>query len=101
MELARSTSNWAILFNDDIQWTYNSHQGKNLIQVAVHEVGHVLGLTHVNQSDSIMYPVYVNFDPNDSNFRVVIDNQSRHTATSIHGKLICLSLKGKVLFILL
>ncbi|XP_071792961.1 uncharacterized protein [Asterias amurensis] len=85
VELARSTSNWAILFNDDIQWTYNSHQGKNLIQVAVHEVGHVLGLTHMNQSDSIMYPVYVNFDPNDSNFRVVIDNQSRHTATSIHG----------------
>ncbi|XP_022080549.1 matrix metalloproteinase-21-like [Acanthaster planci] len=87
-ELARTTrtaTNEAIHFNDDVQWTYNSHQGKNLIKVAVHEIGHVLGLFHSDIEQSIMYPVYIPFESTDSNFRVSIDNESLTRAQAIHG----------------
>ncbi|XP_038070654.1 matrix metalloproteinase-21-like [Patiria miniata] len=87
-ELARTTrtaTHQAIHFNDDVQWTYNSLQGKNLIKVAVHEIGHVLGLSHSDSTESIMYPIYVPFDSSDSNFRVSIDSESLSSAQTIHG----------------
>ncbi|ESO08179.1 hypothetical protein HELRODRAFT_169917 [Helobdella robusta] len=30
----------------------------HLLKVAVHEVGHVLGLSHIEYEDSVMYPIY-------------------------------------------
>ena len=83
--LARSQNRHSIQFNDDIQWTYNSQQGKNLIKVAVHEIGHVLGLSHSEDSDSIMYAIYMPFPTTESNFRVNIDDESLEWAQHIHG----------------
>jgi len=31
-----------------------------MLQVAVHEIGHVLGLLHNEHDHSIMYPIYIN-----------------------------------------
>lgn len=34
------------------------HSGSNLYSVAVHEIGHALGLEHVLDQQSIMYPIH-------------------------------------------
>ena len=36
----------------------NDNQGTNLLSVAIHELGHSLGLMHSNVEESVMYPVY-------------------------------------------
>ncbi|XP_059799936.1 matrix metalloproteinase-21-like [Hypanus sabinus] len=58
-EVAHSWQNGAIHFDDDEHFTAaNSNQGINLLRVAVHEVGHVLGLPHTLIRGSVMQPNY-------------------------------------------
>ena len=46
-------------FDADENWTdQETPPGHNLLVVAVHEMGHCLGLTHSQSADSIMYPTY-------------------------------------------
>jgi len=45
-------------FDDDEQFTLGSPNGKNLLWVAVHEIGHSIGLEHSNVRESIMFPWY-------------------------------------------
>ncbi|XP_027703043.1 matrix metalloproteinase-26 [Vombatus ursinus] len=52
----------AVHFDSDEEWSY-SEEGTNLFLVAVHEIGHVLGLRHSQDSDSIMFPNYEYQDP--------------------------------------
>ncbi|XP_063603788.1 uncharacterized protein LOC134779485 [Penaeus indicus] len=53
-----------IHMDDDEHFTLDSDHGTNLLKVAVHEIGHVLGLDHVLRNYSIMYAVYEKVLPN-------------------------------------
>ncbi|KAK6487353.1 matrix metalloproteinase-21-like [Huso huso] len=57
-----------IHFDDDEHFTApNSDNGISLLKVAVHEIGHVLGLPHIYRTGSIMQPSYI---PQDSDFEI-------------------------------
>ncbi|XP_053574750.1 matrix metalloproteinase-21 [Bombina bombina] len=49
-----------IHFDDDEHFTAStSEQGISLLKVAVHEIGHALGLPHINHLGSVMQPNYI------------------------------------------
>ncbi|XP_034050391.1 matrix metallopeptidase-21 [Thalassophryne amazonica] len=57
-----------IHFDDDEHFTGpNTGSGISLLKVAVHEIGHVLGLPHIYRPGSIMQPSYL---PQESNFEM-------------------------------
>ncbi|XP_017400261.1 macrophage metalloelastase [Cebus imitator] len=67
-------------FDEDEFWTINS-KGTNLFLVAVHEIGHSLGLGHSNDPNAIMFPTYKYVDV--STFRLSADDI--HGIQSLYG----------------
>jgi len=53
----------------------------NLYQVAVHEIGHALGLPHSEDKNSVMSPFYREYNPN---FR--LSYSDIETVHAIYGK---------------
>lgn len=50
-------------FDASEKWTINSYRGTNLFQVAAHEFGHSLGLSHSDVREALMAPFYRGYDP--------------------------------------
>ncbi|KAG8435488.1 hypothetical protein GDO86_013427 [Hymenochirus boettgeri] len=70
-----------IHFDDDEHFTApSSEYGISLLKVAVHEIGHVLGLSHIYSTESIMQPNYI---PQDSGFE--LDWSDRKAIQSLYG----------------
>ena len=51
-------------FDDEEKWTKNEYRGTNMFQVAAHEFGHSLGLSHSDVRSALMAPFYKGWDPN-------------------------------------
>lgn len=45
------------------EWTINTYRGTNLFQVAAHEFGHSLGLSHSDVRTALMAPFYRGYEP--------------------------------------
>ncbi|KAL1513726.1 hypothetical protein ABEB36_003098 [Hypothenemus hampei] len=50
-------------FDASEAWSINSYRGTNLFQVAAHEFGHSLGLSHSDVRSALMAPFYRGYDP--------------------------------------
>ncbi|XP_056285567.1 matrix metallopeptidase-21 isoform X2 [Pseudoliparis swirei] len=70
-----------IHFDDDEHFTGpNAGSGISLLKVAVHEIGHVLGLPHIYRAGSIMQPSYL---PQESRFEM--DWMDRKAIQHLYG----------------
>nr|XP_014271579.2 collagenase 3-like [Halyomorpha halys] len=67
-------------FDDSEHWTVDSYRGTNLFQVAVHEFGHSLGLSHSEKKSAVMYPTH-RYKPN---FK--LDDDDIAGIQSLYGK---------------
>ncbi|CAF3933084.1 unnamed protein product [Rotaria sp. Silwood2] len=73
-----------IHFDDDEYFTddyTNKNDQYTLRLVAAHEIGHALGLSHSFEENSLMFPVYQQFDSNYS-----ISNDDKEGIQSLYGK---------------
>uniref|UniRef100_A0A8B9HCX0 Matrix metallopeptidase 21 n=1 Tax=Astyanax mexicanus TaxID=7994 RepID=A0A8B9HCX0_ASTMX len=71
-----------IHFDDDEHFTApNTGNGISLLKVAVHEIGHVLGLPHIYRTGSIMQPSY---RPQDTGFE--LDWMDRKAIQNLYGR---------------
>lgn len=62
-----------IHFDDDEKWSdvnngLGNERGTDFFTVALHELGHSLGLMHSPDTGSIMYPYYQGFDKDQTTF---------------------------------
>ncbi|XP_053575424.1 matrix metalloproteinase-21-like [Bombina bombina] len=79
-ELAHSGPHGEIHFNDDQHFTTSEQHGVSLLRVAVHEIGHVLGLPHSTQVSSVMFPLYSTEDN-----RLELDISDRKAVQQLYG----------------
>ncbi|CAG7816603.1 unnamed protein product [Allacma fusca] len=60
-------------FDDDEPWVTDNQSGQSLLQTAVHEIGHSLGLSHSNDRNAVMYAFAKGGLPN-KDFRLHYDD---------------------------
>ncbi|KAK7081846.1 putative peptidoglycan binding domain [Halocaridina rubra] len=68
-------------FDDTESWTINSFRGTNLFQVAAHEFGHSLGLSHSDVQSALMAPFYRGYQ---SSFK--LDKDDETAIQSLYGE---------------
>ena len=68
-------------FDDDETFTDGVSTGKNLFSVALHEIGHLLGLKHSVKSDAIMHGTYKPYNQN-----MTLTEDERLGINFIYGK---------------
>ncbi|XP_046277262.1 stromelysin-3 isoform X2 [Marmota monax] len=74
-------------FDYDETWTIGDNQGTDLLQVAAHEFGHVLGLQHTTAAKALMSPFYtfrypLSLSPDDRRGIQHLYGQPRRASTS-------------------
>ncbi|XP_071455412.1 matrix metalloproteinase-14 isoform X2 [Hetaerina americana] len=68
-------------FDDSESWTVRSRRGTNLFQVAAHEFGHSLGLSHSDVKTALMAPFYRGYNPS-----FTLDNDDIIAIQELYGK---------------
>ncbi|XP_014271620.1 stromelysin-3 isoform X2 [Halyomorpha halys] len=68
-------------FDKAEHWTINGHKGVNLFQVAAHEFGHVLGLSHSDKRSALMSTDYCGYRPD-----FQLDNDDIFAIQALYGK---------------
>jgi len=64
-----------------VRWLGDLRTGTNLLQVAIHELGHSLGLGHSDVQTAIMAPFYREYKPN-----VKLDQDDIAGIRSLYGR---------------
>ncbi|XP_023247076.1 matrilysin-like, partial [Copidosoma floridanum] len=67
-------------FDDSENWSINSFRGTNLFQVAAHEFGHSLGLSHSDVRSSLMAPFYRGYNPD-----FILDSDDINGIQALYG----------------
>ncbi|XP_027228336.1 stromelysin-3 isoform X1 [Penaeus vannamei] len=68
-------------FDDTEAWTIDSYRGTNMFQVAAHEFGHSLGLSHSDVRSSLMAPFYRGYEPS-----FELDQDDLNGIQALYGK---------------
>ena len=80
-----------IHFDADERWGDTS--GTKLLSVAVHEIGHSLGLSHSNIYNSVMYAIYRNRKT------IALDDDDKAGIEAIYGKILLLICHAVILLV--